>query len=115
MNESEMSVSLSMLSLSDCQPEDNPEPELNQIPKETPQLDDWNVIDRFSDENLNDFLECYSHKMTMTHGKQLARCSLHPNLLHNQEYGYLRCTSMKCIQNQDDCCPFIFKVNYNNL
>ena len=67
MNESEMSVSFSMLSLSDCQPEDYPEPELNQIPEETPKLDDWNVIDRFSDEDLNDFLECYSHKMTVTH------------------------------------------------
>ena len=72
----------------------------------------WQLTAEFSNKNdLKDYIQLYSHKMTATHGKQKSKCNKHTDG-HFQHYGYLRCSSVKCIKVPGDCCTFVFKVFY---
>ena len=75
-------------------------------------IHDWLLINDFNEEDLKDFLLSYTHKMTSTHGSQLSKCNLHPRSTHKQEYGYMRCSSLKCFKTEEDSCLFVFKVIY---
>ena len=48
--------------------------------------------------------------MTASHGYQSPSGSIYPGSLHMQAYGYLRCSSAKCIQKYEEKCSFRFKI-----
>jgi len=71
----------------------------------------WQLVNEFkSKHELTDYLQSYTHKVTATHGKQKSRCNKHPDG-HVQNFGYLRCSSVKCVKTPGDCCEFVFKVS----
>ena len=73
----------------------------------------WQFIGEFISKNeLEDYFQLYSHKVTATHGKQKSKCNKH-NDGHLQTYGYLRCSSVKCIKEPGDLCCFVFKVSFS--
>ena len=73
---------------------------------------EWIDIGQYDDTEVEEYLASYGYKMTCSHGKQKSNCSIHPDRhLHRQEYGYLRCTSMKCVQTEGDACHYTIKVS----
>jgi len=72
--------------------------------------DRWQLTAEFENKQyLTDYIQQYTHKMTASHGKQKTKCNKHAEK-HLQHYGYLRCSSVKCIKAPDDICTFVFKV-----
>jgi len=72
--------------------------------------DRWQLTAEFENKQcLKDFIQQYTHKMTASHGMQKSKCNKHAER-HLQHYGYLRCSSVKCIKTPDDICTFVFKV-----
>ena len=72
----------------------------------------WLLVEEFKSKNeLKDYLQAYTHKVTATHGQQKSKCNKHADG-HVQTYGYLRCSSVKCIKTPGDCCSFVFKVSF---
>ena len=72
---------------------------------------DWKFTQEIHESDLEYFLSNYSHKMTSSHGHQTVKCTIHlDRSKHQQIYGYIRCSSMKCFQVEEDSCSFIFKV-----
>jgi len=63
----------------------------------------WLLVAEFtSNQGLKDYIQAYTHKVTDTHGQQKSKCNKHPDG-HVQTYGYLRCSSLKCIKTPGDC------------
>ena len=71
----------------------------------------WHQINEFKCiEEMDEFLQAYTHKVTSSHGNQVSKCKKHVSDGHVQTYGYLRCSSVKCLKVPGDSCSFSFKV-----
>ncbi len=71
----------------------------------------WQPLQEFTSVNeMNCFLNTYSHKMTASHGNQKSNCKIHIDS-HPQLYGYYKCSSKKCVQDPTDICNFRIRVN----